>query len=343
MFRRSFVRTVSAAGLAAGLSAGVIADDEAPVPSPRDILAEQASRLRSFVTSDVATHFLDAVPYLPPVPAPRVAYRNRASRDALTEAEAIALPDSIRAGYERLELDETFYYFTRYGSPLAFVRPLDLLGEVGLDTVDGARIADFGFGSIGHLRLLAANGALVHGIEVDPLLDVLYSAPGDTGSIARRPGRGRGADGEISLHFGSFPGDEALVDDLGGRFDVFISKNTLKNGYIHPAEEVDPRMLVHLGVDDRTYVRAVHRLLVTGGYFMIYNLSPPPSEERYLPWADGRSPFSHELLVSVGFDVIAFDRDDTEAARRMGERLGWDEQMNLETDLFGTYTVARKR
>ena len=59
--------------------------------------------------------------------------------------------------------------------------------------------------------------------------------------------------------------------------------------------------------------------------------------------ADGRSPFARELIESAGFEVIAYNVDDTTAAREMGERLGWGDQMELATGLFGTYTLARKR
>jgi SAM-dependent methyltransferase len=312
-------------------------------PAPLQILSRQAASLRDFVTSDVAMRFLQAVPYLPAVPGVRVAYRNRLTRDAITEERAAARPDSMLDGYERLEMDEEFYYFTRYGTPLAFVRPLDLLGREGLDSLDGARIVDFGFGSIGHLHLLAANGTSAHGIEIDVLLRVLYRDASDTGRVARAPVLGEGPDGEIVLHFGQFPAEPELVDAVGGGYHAFVSKNTLKNGYIHPAEQVDPRLLVHLGVNDETFVRAVYRVLAPGGFFMIYNLYPPQSEERYIPWADGRSPFSRELLESVGFEVVAFNRDDTAAAREMGELLGWGDQMELAADLFGTYTLARKR
>jgi hypothetical protein len=316
---------------------------ESEAPSPREVLVRQSSALHGFVESDIAKRFLRAVPALPAIPAVRVAYRNRATRDAMTETEAESHPDSVLAGYERLELDEEFYYFTRYGSPLAFARPLDLIGQAGLGTLDGVRVVDFGFGSIGHLRLLAANGASAHGIEIDPLLQILYGQPGDTGPVARAPGAGSGPEGEVALHYGQFPAAQDLVDEVGGGYEVFVSKNTLKNGYVHPAEEVDPRMLVYLGVDDETFVRAVHRVLEAGGYFMIYNLCPPPSKERYIPWADGRCPFARDLLESVGFELVAYNRDDTAAAREMGRRLGWGDHMDLDTDLFGTYTLARKR
>jgi hypothetical protein len=131
---------------------------------------------------------------------------------------------------------------------------------------------------------------------------------------------------------------------VGGGYDVFVSKNTLKRGYIHPEQQVDPRMLVHLRVDDETYVRAVFDLLKPGGFALIYNLSPAPAKEGepYKPWADGRSPFTRELYERVGFAVVAFDLDDSAAAREMGKALGWAEGMDLEKDLFGTYTLLRK-
>jgi hypothetical protein len=101
-------------------------------------------------------------------------------------------------------------------------------------------------------------------------------------------------------------------------------------------------MLVHLGVDDEAFVRAVYRVLRNGGFFMIYNLCPAPSKDKYIPWADGRCPFDRALLERVGFEVIAYNQDDTKAARRMGELVGWSGQMNLEHDLFATYTLMRK-
>ena len=137
---------------------------------------------------------------------------------------------------------------------------------------------------------------------------------------------------------------------VGTGYDLFISKNTLKHGYIHPEREVDPRMLVHLGVDDSTYVRTIYDLLKPGGYFMIYNLHPKrltPEElaapdAKYLPWSDGRCPFTRELLEQVGFTVLGYNVDDTEPARAMGNRFGWNKEMTYETDMYGQYTLMRK-
>ena len=136
--------------------------------------------------------------------------------------------------------------------------------------------------------------------------------------------------------------------EVGEKFDLFISKNTLKNGYIHPAQPVNPRMLVHLGVDDTSYVRAIARILKPGGFAMIYNLSPAPAppDKPYIPWADGRCPFPRELWEAEGFRVIEFDRDDGPAARAIGHALGWDQgsrPMDLEKDLFAHWTLVRKR
>lgn len=307
-----------------------------------DTLAAGAVSLRPLVKSNVGNAFLDAVRDLPAIGAPRIVYFNKTTRRALTAAEAEGASPQDLEGYEKRELTDEFYYYTRYGTPLAFVRPLDLLGQAGLDAADGRRIVDFGFGSIGQLRILASLGAHAVGIEVDDLLRALYNEASDSGPIPRATTAGKGDPGTIRLIFGNFPAGDGVARDVGTGYNVFISKNTLKKGYIHPAQEVDPRMLVHLGVDDETFVRAVYGLLVPGGYFMIYNLYPAQSAEKYIPWADGETPFAKELFERVGFTLLAYDVDDTATARKMGKALGWDQQMNLETDLFGIYTIARK-
>lgn len=303
----------------------------------------EAEALSPLVTSDLALSFLAAVPSLPRIETPRTVYVKKEPRELISEAEYLKKDSAARAAFEKRELDEGFYYYTRYGTPLAFVRALDLLGQAGLKSFEGARMVDFGFGSIGQLRLMASLGADVTGIEVDPLLEILYSDPSDTGPVPRVAGTVSGAGGCVRLLFGSFPSDpEMLVE---GRLDAFISKNTLKRGYIHPEREVDPKMLVDLGVDDSTYVQTVYDLLKPGAYFLIYNLHPArslPTDEKYIPWSDGRSPFDRALFESIGFEVVAFDVDDTEFARTMGTSLGWGESMNFEKDLFGMYTLVRK-
>jgi len=304
----------------------------------------EAAAMTTLVQSSLAKEFLTGFPCLPALATPRVAYYNKETRDAVSGSAAKEMSEEQLKGYVERDLDEQFFYFTRYGTPVAFTRPMEILGRAGVKHVDGLKLLDFGFGSIGQLRAIASLGGNAVGVEVDALLRVLYSEPGDTGAIARCNAAGQGEDGSVKLIFGQFPAEVATVTEVGAGYDVFVSKNTLKRGYIHPEQQVDPKMLVHLRVDDESYVRAVFDLLKPGGFALIYNLSPAPApaSEAYKPWADGRSPFPRELYERVGFAVIAFDMDDSAAAREMGKALGWAESMDLEKDLFGTYTLVRR-
>ncbi|MDH4038648.1 MAG: hypothetical protein OEX18_05540 [Candidatus Krumholzibacteria bacterium] len=316
---------------------------DTPEATGVDKMVQEAAAVRPLVQSSLAMEFLDAIACLPRVDT-RTVFYNKQTRDALTVAQAQALAQAQLAGFEATEIPEEFFYYTRYGTPVAFVRPLEILGRAGVKSSEGLKVVDFGFGTIGQLRALAAVGAHASGIEVDALLRAIYSQPGDTGVIERCKVAGEGSDGSLELVFGQFPADLAITRQVGDGYDVFISKNTLKRGYIHPERDVDPGKLVQLRVDDETFVRAMYDLLKPGGFALIYNLAPAPSrpEEPYKHWADGRSPWPRELYERVGFAVVAYDTDDNAQARAMGKALGWDAQMNLETDLFGLYTLLRK-
>jgi hypothetical protein len=306
-------------------------------------LGREAVALRPLAKSRLVRRFLAASAGLPSI-APRTLTYDSSRTRYYNESEATALPDTARAHMLQRTLDESFYYTTRYGSPLAYSRALELLAAHGLADIGGRRIADFGYGTVGHLRLLASLGADVHGIEVDPLLRALYSYPGDQGAIEGAGGRR----GTLTLHSGRFPAEPEITEAVGGGYDLFLSKNTLKNGYLHPARPVTPRMRVQLGVDDTSFVRHLAGMLRPGGLVMIYNLCPAPAppDQPYIPWADGRCPFARALWESAGFVVLEFDRDDSPAARAMGHALGWDRgenPMDVEHDLFATWTLVRKR
>lgn len=312
--------------------------------SAKASLKKEAATLTQLVKTDVARTFLSAVDELPHIASPRIVYVQKTPRVYLNTKEYDALPDTAKATFEKRELNDQFYYYTRYGTPLAFVRPLDLVAQAGLGSLSGAKVIDFGFGSIGQLRLMASQGASVYGVEVDPLLEILYGDSGDTGPIVRAASAGPGPDGQLNVLIGFFPTDSALSTALDSGFDVFFSKNTLKRGYVHPDREVDPKMLVHIGVNDSTFVKRVYDLLKPGGYFMIYNLHPALSkpEEPYVPWSDGRCPFDQALVEKIGFKTLAFDTDDTEFAHTMAKAVGWDKDMDLAKDLFGTWTLFQK-
>ena len=330
----SWFRTaVLAAAFATAIAAPAAAQDSA---SRVVQLQAEAKALGPLVRTPLAREFLAMVPRLPSV-QPRTVYRDSSRTHAWTAREAEALPDSVRAKLVARTLDEKFYYDTRYGSPLAYVRAIDLLGARGVKSVKGKRIADFGCGMLGQLRLLAESGAHTVGVDVDPLLTALYSEPGDQGPVGT---------GSVRLAIGQWPATPEMLGAVGGELDLFISKNTLKNGYLHPAEKVDPRMLVHLGVSDSEFVAALGKSVKKGGHVLIYNLCPAPAApgKPYIPWADGRCPFPRADWERAGFKVLEFDRDDSPAAREMGHAIGWDAGgMKLETDLFATWSLFERR
>src|SRR5206468_2104546 len=147
-------------------------------------LQREARSLEPLAGSALGRRFLARTPQLRHV-APRTVFHDSTRIRYWSAAEAAALPTTTRDSLLSRTLDEGFYYTTRYGSPLAYLRPLELLAAAGLDDLAGKKIVDFGYGTIGHLRLLAGLGAEVVGIEVDPLLRALYSEPGDQGRIGR--------------------------------------------------------------------------------------------------------------------------------------------------------------
>lgn len=313
-----------------------------------ELLRREAGRVMNQMSAGGTKRFLIATTFLPVVD-PRTIHWNRTDRRALNQAEFDALPEADKPAFEARTLDDKFYYYTRFGTPLAYARLVEILCTHASDSPNPfakKRLFDFGYGTIGHLRLLASLGADVHGVEVDPVLRALYSTPEDTGAVEAAPIAPDTVEGKLTLHHGSWPGDADLAKNVGDGFDFFISKNVLKRGYIHPAQEVDKRLLVDLGVDDETYAKALAGLMKQGGLVLIYNLSPAQKPDAYIPWADGRCPFPRELLESAGFEVLAFDADDSPAARAMGEAFEWNQgetPMDLANDLFATYTLLRRR
>jgi hypothetical protein len=131
-----------------------------------------------------------------------------------------------------------------------------------------ARLLDFGYGTIGHLQLLAHRGLDAHGVDVAPRLQALYSEAGDAGSI-----------GSVAVHTGPWPAEETLRKAVGGGFTLINSKNTLSKGTIHstppPGQTVDPSRMVHLGVGDERFLQRVYEALAPGGMLVISSICPP--------------------------------------------------------------------
>jgi hypothetical protein len=334
-------------GLLAAASVGVLAGIQVPVSASgqRDSfiqeLVEHVAALAPLVESELARAFLNAAPSLPPVS--RMLYREPETRQTITAEERAALPEEDQEKFVERPIASRFFYCTSYGTPLIYARPLDVLSRHGIQTLKGCKVMDFGYGMIGQGRIMAMLGADVHGVDVDSLLQALYSHPDDTGPVFGP----EGVEGKLTLHHGQWPADAELVRAVGGDFDVILTKNVLKRGYIHPAREVDPSRLVHLGVDDEAFLAAVKQALKPGGVLLVYNISPKqnPEDKPYLPHADGEFPFARDLVEQLGLEVLAWDEQDDEVMRKLFAAVGYDQGKGVESlaqTVFTHVTVLRK-
>ena len=315
-------------------------------PLVTERMKASAATLAPMVKSELAKEFLAATAKLTE-PKARTVYRNREKGVALSKRAYDALPDAEKTAIAPREFPPDFYYETGYGSPLVYVRALDLaaphLSPALLDREVRPRILDFGYGTIGQLHLLAHCGFDAHGVDVEPIFPALYSEPGDTGSIGA---------GSASIHVGQWPAEERLRDAIGGGYTLITSKNTLKKGYVHPSppegQTVDPKKLVHLGVGYEEFLRRVHDALKPRGVFLIYNICPPqnPPEKEYIPWADWLSPFPREMLEKAGFEVIVFDAVDQSWVIDCFGALGYTEGKTREEaarEFLCWYTIVRRK
>lgn len=312
-------------------------------PSIIETLKAEAAALRPLVTSDLTRCFLNATATLP-VPEPRTILRTKDRSAAYTPEQAARLPEDKRAALVEKTYDARFYYTTGYGSPLVYARVVDLLATHGVASLAGKKLMDFGYGTVGHIRLLASMGCEAHGVDVEPVFGALYARPDDQGKVSAID---HGPAGGITLHCGRWPAERSIVRDVGTRYDIITSKNTLKRGYIHPSRPADPRTLIRLGVDDGTFLRHIHDALKPGGLFIIYNIAPAqnPPDKPYIPWADGQCPFTPEQLANARLEVLEYDHDDRAAILDYWIALGINQGKSREetqNDLFAWYTICRR-
>lgn len=290
----------------------------------KKLLAE-SELLKEIVNSNQSIKFLNGVKLLPTPPKEMVVYYNKEEKQALSEKK-FKLSKVDTSMYKRLHLKESYFYYTKYGSPLAFVAPLELLSSYNITVTNKTKVLDFGFGSIGQLLLMKEMGAKVSGIEVDPILKVLYKDHSK----------------KLNLVYGLFPKDARTVRKLGKKYDLFISKNTLKKGFINPEKKVNPRFMIDLKVSHEKFLESIKQLLKPGGHVLIYNLHAALALDNYKPWTDGRSPYSKEFYEKNGFEVITLNGDHTNFARNMGTCFGWDKVMDFKKHLYATYTLLKK-
>lgn len=306
-----------------------------------DKMKRDAVAIESIVKADLAKAFLAATSKLVE-PETRTVFRNREKGLAVSKRAYEAMGAEEKASFTPREFPPAFYYETGYGSPLVYSRVLDLAAP-HFTRGERPKLLDFGYGTIGQLQLLAHCGFDAHGVDVEPVFPALYSEPGDTGAMGS---------GSASIHLGQWPASEPLRKAIGGGYSLITSKNTLKNGYIHPSppagQKVDPKKMVHLGVSDEEFLASVHDALLPGGVFVIYNICPPqnPPDQEYIPWADGTSPFSRAMLEKAGFEVLSFDVRDDAWVLDCFERLGYTEGKTREEaakEFLCWYTIARRK
>jgi hypothetical protein len=272
-------------------------------------------------------------PLAPPSP-PKSPYLAKLTSDARAMDHEVSSPFAHRFLAEAAHLpskgaaaDED-YYEADVSAPLHFVLPIEVLSARGFEWRAGTRILDFGYGSIGHLAMLAGAGVDASGIEVRPKLETLYAGE-------HTP--------HLHLFMGRYPAEPALVAKVGGGYDAIVSKNVLKKGYIHPDRPAEEKHLIKLGVDDATFLRAFHDALTPGGRVVIYNIFVPiPPDQPFKPMSDGRCPFTREQWESAGFTVEAFDQSDTVPMRKLLASAAAPNEKEYRT-YESLFTVARRR
>ena len=343
----SVASSVASSTPAAPAASSLPAAAAAPKLGALDQIRADAKSLEPQVQTSMVKRFLAATAGLPSI-APRALYHDEKKTRFFTEREAAALSAEERGALRKIAADEELYYNTRYGSPLSYSRALDILFARGLELAPGAKVLDFGYGYAGHLRLLASLGVDATGVDVDPMLRALYSEPGDQGEIPRLPAaEGSARKGRLRLLNGKFPADPAITRAVGAGYDLVISKNVLKKGYIHPDRPAQEKHLIRLEVSDEVFLKSFFTALKPGGKMLVYNICPAPSppDKPFIPWSDGRSPFTRQQWEAAGFKVLVFDQDDAAAVRVMGRALGWGQgegAWDIEHDLSVLYTLVER-
>ena len=119
------------------------ADAAASVPADTTAVGairEEAKAIRSLYKSKLVGEYLDATARLPLV-QPRALVRDSSRTHYWTAAEAAAFPDTMRVRLVNVPISERFYWYTRYGTPLAYSRALEIAANAGFGSPDVMRRA----------------------------------------------------------------------------------------------------------------------------------------------------------------------------------------------------------
>jgi len=120
------------------LAAAAASDGATPKPSA---LPAEARKLRPLAKSDLGRAFLEAAESAPPY-TPRTVYRRGKAREWLSAAAFARLTAADRAAWTPVAVDEGTYQGLFYGSPLAYLLPLERLAGAGFGGLRGKRVND---------------------------------------------------------------------------------------------------------------------------------------------------------------------------------------------------------
>jgi hypothetical protein len=321
---------------AAGVSA---AQDWSPAA-----LAEEAERVREVVTQQAVVEWLGKAKELPEVEGqtlfvgPRV--EGGFDREVYTPRQARDLSEEDLAEFRAVTYGPERYYATNYGSPIAYATALACAADAGIESFAFKRILDIGYGQIGQLEMLARCGAEVDGVEVDPVVHLLYASTRLTDTVVAEDGtRGR-----VSLHCGQWFRDWNFRKSVGKGYDLILARNVLKRGYVHPEEPMQGFDPIDVGGDAAMGAQIIYEALEPGGIAVVYNLGGGPwrrEDGSYNAPADVRDPFGREAWEAAGFEVLHFQANGSQAMREVGVALGWGTLEDLASYNV-LYTVVRR-
>ena len=166
-------------------------------------------------------------------------------------------------------------------------------------------------------------------------MPALYREVTDQGRVAGFDGRA----GELTLFNGVYAGNVTLTKLIGKDFNLIVTKNTMKMGFMKPSNVRPP--FVSFEANDEVLLDTIYDALAPGGLFVIYNITGALDPAK--PSTDGRSPFTRDQFTRANLNVLALDANDDVATRAMAKALGWEKQMgDLEKNLFALYTVVQR-
>ena len=328
-----------AMGVLMCVSCGAWAQDWSP-----KALAAEAERVSAIVTQTAVVEWLEKAKELPEVEGQTLFLGPRTEggfdRAVYTPSEARKLTEEELEGFRTVTYGPGRYYATNYGSPIAYATALACAADAGMESFNYKRILDIGYGQLGQLEMLARCGAEVDGVEVDPVMYILYGSTRLTDRVVAKDG----TKGSVTLHMGEWFSDWNLRKEVGEGFDLILARNVLKHGYVQPEEPMANFDPIDVGGDPETGALRLFEALRPGGIVVVYNLGGGPwrlDDGSYNAPADVRDPFGIEAWEAAGFEVLHFQTNGSQLMREVGEALGWGTPEELSSYNV-LYTVVRR-